>query len=146
MSPAADKKNTYRTQLKVRFGDEDHAQVVYFPRFFDFFHRALEDFFGDNGLSYRTLIDKHRVGFPAVHAEADFQQPLRFGDVLDIEVWVERIGEKSVTFAFVGTRLGDGAPIARCRLVSACIDMETFRAQAVPEVCRAFLSRFVPVD
>ena len=133
----------YRTRVKVRFGDEDHAGIVYFPRFFDFFHCALEDFFNDNGHKYQEVIDVHKVGWPAVHIEADFKQPLRFGDVFEVDVWVERLGERSATFAFKGQRGSDGVEVARCKLVSACIDMRSFKAQVIPDVYRAFLSRFM---
>lgn len=49
---------------------------------------------------------------PLVHAEADYARPMLLGDVLTIELEVERLGEKSVTFAYriVGA---DGAPARR---------------------------------
>jgi len=36
---------TFRSQLKIRFGDIDRAGIVYFPRFMHYFHVALEEFF-----------------------------------------------------------------------------------------------------
>jgi 4-hydroxybenzoyl-CoA thioesterase len=33
----------FRSQLKIRFGDIDHAGIVYYPRFLHYFHVALED-------------------------------------------------------------------------------------------------------
>ena len=81
---------TFRTILRIRFADEDHARIVYYPRFFHFFHTAFEDFFESEGVPYRVCLDEG-VGWPAVHAEADYASPVRFGDDLEISVDVERV-------------------------------------------------------
>jgi 4-hydroxybenzoyl-CoA thioesterase len=133
----------FRTQLKVRFGDEDHARIVYFPRFFHFFHVAFEDFFEAEIHPYRDSLDA-QVGWPAVHAEADFIQQVRFGDVLEIGVGVERVGKSSATFLYEGHKVGtqDG-PAVRGKIVVACIDMNTMRAQPIPERYRTVFERHV---
>ena len=32
---------SFRTSIKVRFGDVDHAGIVYYPRFYIYFHEKL---------------------------------------------------------------------------------------------------------
>ncbi len=130
----------FRTSVRVRFGDEDHARIVYYPRFFHFFHMAFEDFFDQQGHPYRTCLDAG-VGWPSVHAEADYRQPVRFGDDLDIEVSVPRIGTRSATFRYVGTRRGDDAPAVVGTVVVACIDMQTMKAQPIPDAYRVLFER-----
>jgi 4-hydroxybenzoyl-CoA thioesterase len=125
---------TYRTSLKVRFGDEDHARIVYFPRFLHFFHCAFEDFFGDHGHPYRKVLDDDGFGWPAVHVDVDFQSPLRFGDVFDIDVWVEKVGQKSATFRYRGRC--EGRNVATATIVVACIDMRKFVGVPIPEPYR----------
>src|SRR6185295_16062094 len=83
---------SFRARIKVRFDDEDHARIVYFPRYFHFFHVTFEDFFTQNGYPYRDVLDVDRVGWPAVKAEAEFDRTLRFGDLLDMDLWIERLG------------------------------------------------------
>ncbi|HEY8431661.1 MAG TPA: thioesterase family protein [Sandaracinaceae bacterium] len=129
----------FTTRVRVRFGDEDHAQIVYYPRFFHFFHCAFEDFFDQQGFPYRACLDVDRVGWPAVHAEADFERPVRFGDELEIEVCVTRIGEKSVTFEYAGRVEGQLA--CKGRVVVACISMDTYGARAIPDKYRALFAR-----
>ena len=52
----------FRIQQPVRHPDVDRAGIVYFPRFYDFFHRALEDFFRDEvGVPYHDLGDTLRI-------------------------------------------------------------------------------------
>jgi 4-hydroxybenzoyl-CoA thioesterase len=134
---------TFHTQLKVRFGDEDHARIVYFPRFFHFFHVAFEDFFEAEIHPYRESLD-HQIGWPAVHAEADFLSPLRFGDVVDFEVTVERVGKSSATFLYVGRIAKDdalSAPVVNGRIVVACIEMTSMRGQPIPDRYREVFTR-----
>lgn len=133
----------FRTRIPIRFGDEDHAGIVYFPRFFHFFHCAFEDFFNEQGHSYQKVLDEDGAGWPAVHIETDFKRPLRFGDVLEVEVTVERLGDKSATFRYRGLKAGAEAEgeVATARITVACIDMKTFRAQPIPEIYRELFER-----
>jgi len=127
------------SRQRVRFGDEDHAQIVYYPRFFHFFHCAFEDFFEEQGYPYRDCLDVDRVGWPAVHAECDFEKPVRFGAILELEVAVARVGEKSATFRYHG-RLG-GETVCRGTIVVACISMDTYAARPIPDKYRALFEK-----
>ena len=134
---------TYRSELKIRFGDEDHAGIVYYPRFFDFFHQVFEDFFAEEaGRSYKQVLDEDHCGWPSVHAEADFEKPVRFGDVLEVELEVERVGKASATFVYRGRRKGgEGENIVRGKVTVVCIDMRTFRSQPIPDFYRRLFER-----
>lgn len=126
----------FTSRIRVRFGDEDHAQIVYYPRFFHYFHCAFEDFFDEQGFPYRDCLDVDRVGWPAVHAEADFEKPVRFGETLEIEVRVTRVGDKSATFVYLVR--GPGGDVAcRGQVVVACISMDTYRGRPIPDKYRA---------
>lgn len=129
----------FEASIRVRFGDEDHAQIVYYPRFFHFFHCAFEDFFDQQGFPYRACLDEDRVGWPAVHTEADFEKPVQFGQTLVVTVRVLRIGTKSATFGFEG-RLGEDTCV-RGQTTVACIDMDTFRGQPIPDKYRALFEK-----
>ena len=82
----------YRTTVKVRFGDVDHAGIVFYPHFFIYYHEAFEQFFDDSGIAYHRLLGERKVAFPTVHIEVDYKAPLRYGDSLDLELSVPRIG------------------------------------------------------
>lgn len=131
---------TFRSTIRVRFSDEDHARIVYYPRFFHFFHVAFEDFFESEGVPYRTCLDEG-VGWPAVHAEADFESPVRFGDDLEIAVDVARIGRTSATFVYTGAVRGRGGTAVRGKVVVACLDMITYRAMEIPAKYRALFEK-----
>ena len=130
----------YATRVRVRFGDEDHAQIVYYPRFFNFFHIAFEDFFNDHGHPYARVIDEDGIGFPTVRVETEFFHTLRFGDVFDIEVSVERVGRSSAVFHYAGRKAGELA--AEARMTVVCVDMKTWRPVPIPDHLRALFERY----
>src|SRR6516165_4446410 len=93
----------------VRFEDVDAANIVFFSRFLNYCHEAMEALLAPLDGGYARLIVERRLGLPAVHVEADFTTPLRFGDVARIAVTVPRVGNKSCTFRYDFTRAKDAA-------------------------------------
>jgi 4-hydroxybenzoyl-CoA thioesterase len=128
-------RRVFRFSQPVRFADIDHAGIVYYPRFFHYFHLAFEELWRQRigPAAYSQIIDKDRVGFPAVRAECDFKQPLKFGDTADIEVTVPRLGTKSITFRYRIFRSGDHALCAEGQVVCAVVDLARFVAVAIPD-------------
>jgi len=127
----------FRTRIAVRFGDEDHARIVYYPRTFHYLHVAFEDFFNEQGIPFRDLFEVDQLAFPLARAEAEFERPLRLGDQLDVDVWLERVGKRSATFAYRGRRAGDDADALRARLTVVCIELAKFASQDIPPRYRA---------
>ena len=132
----------YHARLPVRFSEIDRAGIVYYPRFFHYFHIAFEEFFADRvGVPYHVMIDERRIGFPTVHVACDYRSPLAFGDMLRIEVSVARVGSSSVDFRY-RIRRGRSAAVAAEALVTVvCVDMDTFRPMPVPKRYRAVFLR-----
>jgi 4-hydroxybenzoyl-CoA thioesterase len=122
-----------RANIPIRFGDEDHARIAYYPRIFHYVHVAFEEFFEAQGVPFRDLFEVDHVGFPLAHIEADFRRPLRMGDLLEIDVWVERVGERSATFVYRGRRRGDTDVALDARATVVCVDIERVSPIAIPE-------------
>jgi 4-hydroxybenzoyl-CoA thioesterase len=133
----------YRTP--IRFSDVDHAGIVYYPRFFHFFHLAFEELWRQRmgARAYVELLDQRHIGFPAVRAEADYQQPLRFGDEADIELTIARLGGKSITFRYRVWRVDPRALACEGKVVCAVTDLTRFAAIPVPDDIRALLGDLV---
>jgi 4-hydroxybenzoyl-CoA thioesterase len=129
----------------VRFADIDHAGIVYYPRFFHLFHVAFEELWRARigPRAYSELIDRDKVGFPAVRAECDFKEPLRFGDTAEIEVSIPRLGGKSITFRYRVYRADPRALCAEGQVVCAVVDLARFVAMPVPERVVQMLSDLV---
>ncbi|HUH03055.1 MAG TPA: thioesterase family protein [Kofleriaceae bacterium] len=138
----------YRTPIRV--SDVDHAGIVYYPRFFHYFHLAFEEFFVARlgARSYVELLDQQRVGFPAVASQCEYREALRFGDSIDIEMSVERLGGKSVTFRYRIFRIADERHPARTLCAEgtntcAVVNLAEFRAIAIPEDVRGLFSELL---
>lgn len=137
-------------RLRVGFGDCDPAGIVYYPRFFHFFHEAMESWFDARlGLAYAELIQGRGLGFPAVHAEADFKLPCAFGQEIAVELRVAQLGRTSIRLGFTVRLAGDPAAAVRLTgvVVSAVMDLDpqrpTFRrAVELPADLRARIEAF----
>jgi 4-hydroxybenzoyl-CoA thioesterase len=147
-SPSVDSSPAHLLPVRVGWGHCDPAGIVYFPRFFEMFHAAMESWFSDAlGLPYQDVIMGRKVGFPAVHTEADFRRPSVFGEDIVVEQRVERLGRTSIEFAY---RVIDAAGQLRLsgRTVCAVMDLDpdhaTFRrAVELPEDMRARIEAFL---
>jgi 4-hydroxybenzoyl-CoA thioesterase len=133
----------FRTTIPVRFGDVDHAGIVYYPRFYIYFHEAFEDFFNQDNDAYVQMFDVDRIGFPTVHVETDFKAPLRYGDRLDLDLTIRRVGDRSTVVRFVGYRHRDGELCVTCEITAVCVDLNTFKSRPIPPAIRARLAAFL---
>jgi 4-hydroxybenzoyl-CoA thioesterase len=88
----------YAAEFTVRFGEIDPAGVVYYPRFFHYFHQTFEQWFGEAlGVPYHVIIGEQNIGFPAVRIDTEFRKPLRYGEKVRIEIELLDIGKRSIT-------------------------------------------------
>jgi 4-hydroxybenzoyl-CoA thioesterase len=130
----------FRSQLKIRFGDIDRAGIVYYPRFLHYFHVALEEFFaGQLGIEYHTVVDTHRIGLPTVHLEADFSRPFSYGDNIEVEVSVLKVGRTSIKFGYRVFKKGETEPRIIGHNVTVCLDMDSFQKLDIPDWLRQLL-------
>lgn len=136
--------------LTVRFGECDPAGVVYYPRYFDWFHRAMEEWFGQGlGRPYHQVLAE--LGFPSVHAEADYKAPCRMGEQVVVELVVQRLGRASATLGLC-VRGPDGGIRATGKVVIVVIQMDPggpdhFKLRTLPDWLRQGMARFlVPAE
>jgi len=113
---------TYHTTRRVEFSDTDMAGIVHFASFFRFMEGAEHEFLRSLGLSVVLNWEGMSLGFPRVSASCDFIKPIRFEDVVDIEVRLERVGTKSLTYGFT-FRLSD-VDVARGQISCVCCRLD----------------------
>jgi 4-hydroxybenzoyl-CoA thioesterase/acyl-CoA thioester hydrolase len=56
------------------------------------------------GASVAMRDSEGEIGWPRVTASCDYRNAARFEDILDVDVSVQRLGRKSVTYGFCFTR------------------------------------------
>jgi 4-hydroxybenzoyl-CoA thioesterase len=132
----------FRSLLKIRFGDIDRAGIVYYPRFLHYFHVALEEFFASAlDIEFHEVVSKHRIGLPTVHLETDFSRPFSYGDDIEVEVRVLKIGKTSITFGYRVFKKEESEPRIVGHTVTVCLNMDTFKKMEIPDWLRKKLKR-----
>ena len=131
----------YVTDIPIRFADIDAAGIVYYPKFFDYYHCAFEEMFGDTtGVDYSDWLTKRNVGFPAVHVEGDYKRPLEYGQRLNVAITVPRIGNTSLDYHFEA-RTHDGVAAA-ATVTKVCVTLDKREPIAIPEDLVAVLQKY----
>jgi 4-hydroxybenzoyl-CoA thioesterase len=133
----------FSAEFSVRFGEIDQARVVYYPRFFHYFHQAFEEWFARAlGVSYPDLVLKENIGFPSVRVETEFLAPLRYGDKIRVDLELLEIGNTSIMVGYTLIRLTDGAISARATIKNVAIDNDTFQPVRIGDEWRRRFETF----
>lgn len=134
---------SFVTTRRVEFSDTDAAGIVHFSRFFTYMETAEHELLRSVGLSVMQPAGDHHISWPRVSVSCDFRQPAKFEDLLTVEVAVERVGEKSVTYAFRFLR--EGHLLATGKTTAVCCRIEYGqppRSIAIPASITEKLARF----
>jgi YbgC/YbaW family acyl-CoA thioester hydrolase len=134
----------FRTSRRIEFADTDMAGIVHFANFFRFMEAAEVEFLRARGLSVVMLWEGRKISFPRVAASCDYLRPIRFEDVVDITVSLQRLGHKSVTYAFefiLGTE-----PIARGLLSSVCCLVSNEKEIESIEIPASIRQKLQPIE
>lgn len=121
----------------VRFDEVDPAGIVFFARFMNYAHEAMENFFSDIEGGYAGLIQTRKIGFPTVRLEADFKIPLRYGDRLRVETSCGKLGSTSATFVHEMRNAASGALCAVVQHVVVTVTLGILKPCPMPDDVRA---------
>ncbi|MEM9282517.1 MAG: thioesterase family protein [Verrucomicrobiota bacterium] len=131
---------------RVEFADTDVAGIMHFSNFYRFMEVAEHAFYRSLGFSVHPFRDEiegegPKVGWPRVHASADFRLPLHFEEEVEIELLVEEIRNKTIKYFF---KFWKNPDVAEERVVAAmgrftvvCVsfdsDSRRMKAVAIPD-------------
>ncbi|MEK7487474.1 MAG: thioesterase family protein [Planctomycetota bacterium] len=130
-------------KLRVRFGEIDEAGIVYYPRFFHYYHQLFEDFFYDYlQLAYHEVLNDKNYGLPCVEIQASFKKPLSYGTSCSISLEIEQIGRKSIIWKYEIVLDATQDIAAEARITTVGVQMKTFQSTEVPDFLRPKLEAF----
>ena len=118
MSDGATIPTTFRPQRIVQWHDTDAARIAHFAAYFRWMEEAEHEFLRHLGLSVLGRDGAGEISWPRVSVSCEYCAAVKFEDVLDIDVSVARLGEKSVTYTFAVSHAG--RPVARMQLTAVC--------------------------
>jgi len=108
----------FHTTRRVEFCHTDAAGIAHFASLCEFMEQAEHELLRSRDLSVFMNDETGIISWPRVAAKCEFQSAARFEDVLDIEVSIARLGDKSITYAFrfslEGTDVASGEITAVC--------------------------------
>jgi len=121
----------FRTSYRVTWADTDAAQVVHFSNYFRLFERAEEDFYRHLGFSFADIRTKG-LWFPRVEAFCQYKKPAGFNDLLETELTVEGLKEKSVKYGFRIINKDTDVLVATGYVVVVAADKQAGKATQIP--------------
>ncbi len=125
----------FRHQFRVRYAEVDPQQVVFNSRYLEYADVLVTEFFR----AARANGMPGNVEFHVRKAEIDYLAPIRFDEMIEGRLTVERIGNSSMNKLITLHDAEDGALRAEIRLLTVHVDLEVGRPMPVPDdVRRAF--------
>jgi YbgC/YbaW family acyl-CoA thioester hydrolase len=132
----------YTIEERVRWGDVDAARIIFYGAYIRFFEFAETELFRAVGLPYSRIFDELDVWLPRAHLECDFRRAAELDDLLEVSVYVGRIGTKSLRLNFEVRRKGEEALYAEAHFVMVAVRRDTFETVPVPEELRRLLAPY----
>ena len=90
----------FTIEERVRWGDVDAAGIIFYGSYIRFFEIAETELFRAAGLPYGVVFDELNIWLPRVHLECDFHRAAQLDDLLEVSVWVGKIGTTSLRLNF----------------------------------------------
>ena len=121
------------THRRVEFRDTDTAGITHFSVFFVWMEQAEHAALRDLGLSVHSQnAVQGTISWPRVSAAAcDYRSPVRFEDLVQIEVRISELGTRSVTYNIEFSC--EDRPVAIGRITTVCCQlMEDGRWSSIP--------------
>jgi acyl-CoA thioesterase FadM len=82
------------------------------------------------------------VYYPTARLEVDFNRPLHYGDQLEIEVTITRVGKTSIGWRYRIFRPGEAEPATEAHLVTVNMNMDTHEKKEIPDWLREQLEDY----
>lgn len=119
----------FRIERRVQFAETDMAGVMHFSNYFRWMEEVEHAFFRSLGMSVVQPHGDATISWPRVQVSCEYLAPLRFEDVVTIELTITDVREKSVTYE--AGFLTHGVRTARGRVKMVCCQMKDHRFTSV---------------
>ncbi|ESQ21333.1 MAG: putative thioesterase [uncultured Acidilobus sp. CIS] len=125
----------YSKRYRVYWSETDAALMMHFSNFFRVCERTEEEFLASLGVTQRGLPGS-RILMPRVHAECDYENPLRPGAVYRVDITDVVIGRSSLQYLYEFYDESSNKLSARCKIVAVFYDEAEGKAKEIPKELR----------
>ncbi len=130
----------YEHDWTVRFADTDPFRIAHYPSIVEAIHDVSDRFMEAIGFPFWEITGEHGYGLPIVEFHAEFERPVRAGDVVTVRLTPD-LGERSVRFAYEAAR-EDGSLAFTAYEQRACVPVDGDGAVALPDDLREALAPY----
>ena len=133
----------FKAIRRVEFSETDMAGIVHYSNFFRYMETAENGFFRSLGYSLVMNHFETPLGWPRVHAECDYRQPLRFEDEVEIHLLVVNKKSKAISYRFKFTKINgpERIEVARGSLTVVCVAKKKDGNFAAVKIPKAFAAK-----
>ena len=129
---------------RVRWSDVDFAGIVFYGSYIRFLEIAEEELFRTAlRMTSMELYDKFNIWLPRVQIHCDFRSSAELDDLLEVDIWVKRFGNKSITLQFETHKQGDSRLIFEASTTVASMDRATKKGTWMPDEIASKLAPYV---
>ena len=107
----------------MRYAETDKMGVVYHSNYFVWFEVSRTDLLRNSGWTYKEM-EAEGMSLPVIEAHAEYKQPARYDDELEIRVVGELVSPARVQFSYEVLRASDSQLLVTGHTVHATIDRE----------------------
>jgi YbgC/YbaW family acyl-CoA thioester hydrolase len=132
----------YRIEERVRWGDVDAARIIFYGAYIRFFEFAETELFRAVGLPYGVMFAELDIWLPRAHLECDFRNAAQLDDLLEVCVYVGRVGTKSLRLNFEVRRKDEQQMVAEAHFVLVAVRRNTFESVPVPDELKRRLAPY----
>ena len=141
----------FTIEERVRWGDVDAANIIFYGSYIRFFEIAETELFRAVGMPYGKIFDELDIWLPRVHLECDFHRAAQMDDLLEVSVYVGRIGTTSLRLNFEVRRKTEDGTIekdlmATAHFVLVSTDRKDLKPLPVPDELRRALTPYLSND
>ena len=137
----------FTIEERVRWGDVDAANIIFYGSYIRFFEIAETELFRTVGMPYGKIFEELDIWLPRVHLECDFHRAAQMDDLLEVSVYVGKMGRTSLRLDFEVRRKTEDGTIekdlmATAHFVLVSTDRANLKPVPLPEEMRNALMPF----
>jgi YbgC/YbaW family acyl-CoA thioester hydrolase len=132
----------FTIEERVRWGDVDAARIIFYGAYIHFFEFAETELFRAVGLPYSVMFDELDIWLPRAHIECDFRSAAQLDDLLEVSVYLGRVGTKSLQLNFEVRRKGEDALVAEAHFILVAVRRDTFETVTIPDELKRRLAPY----
>lgn len=132
----------FSIQERVRWGDVDAAEIIFYGSYIRFFEFAESEMFRSAGFPYGKMFEDLDIWLPRRHLECDFLSAARIDDLLEVSCWVHHLGNSSLQLAFEVRRQGEDLLLATARYVLVAVRRTDFEKTSLPAALVSALEQY----